>query len=216
MNKAVAPPPLDARHVASVRGDALDVAPLPSFAFGHRSLMWWGTLGLIAIEGTVFALAIVSYFYLRSQAPQWPLSTGAPDLLWGTLNTLVLLASLLPNHWLKQAAEAGDLAGLRRWFVVCLLFSVAFLVLRIFEFGALNVRWDTDAYGSVVWLLLGLHTLHLVTDTYDTGVLALLMFTGPLEGRRLVDASENAQYWYFVVVSWLPIYGVIYLAPRVG
>jgi cytochrome c oxidase subunit I+III len=26
--------------------------------------------------------------------------------------------------------------------------------------------------------------------------------------------SENALYWYFVVLSWLPIYAVIYLAPR--
>jgi len=216
MNRGVAPRPLTPEHAAVVRGEMLDVAPLPSFAFGHRSLMWWGTLGLMAIESTVFALTVVAYFYLRSHAPQWPLGSEAPDLLWGTLNTAVLIASAVPNHLLKRAAEAGDLRRLRLWFLVCLLFSVVFLLLRVLEFGALNVRWDADAYGSVVWLLLGLHTVHLLTDTYDTAVLALLMFTGPLEGRRLVDASENAAYWYFVVLSWLPIYLVIYIAPRVG
>nr|WP_233217482.1 cytochrome c oxidase assembly protein [Trinickia dabaoshanensis] len=26
--------------------------------------------------------------------------------------------------------------------------------------------------------------------------------------------SENALYWCFVVLSWLPIYAVIYIAPR--
>jgi heme/copper-type cytochrome/quinol oxidase subunit 3 len=66
----------------------------------------------------------------------------------------------------------------------------------------------------VVWLLLGLHTTHLVTDTVDTAVLAVLLFTGPFEGKRFVDVSENALYWYFVVLSWLPIYVVIYWAPR--
>ena len=76
------------------------------------------------------------------------------------------------------------------------------------------MSWDSDAYGSVVWLLLGLHTTHLITDTVDTAVLAVLFFTGPFEGKRFVDVSENALYWYFVVVSWLPIYAVIYLAPR--
>jgi cytochrome c oxidase subunit III len=30
-----------------------------------------------------------------------------------------------------------------------------------------------------------------------------------------VDVAENAVYWYFVVFAWLPIYGVIYWAPRV-
>ena len=49
---------------------------------------------------------------------------------------------------------------------------------------------------------------------FDTVVLAVLMFTGPIEGRRFVDVSENAMYWNFVVAAWLPIYAVIYLAPR--
>jgi heme/copper-type cytochrome/quinol oxidase subunit 3 len=66
----------------------------------------------------------------------------------------------------------------------------------------------------MVWLLLGLHTVHLLADTVDTAVLTLLMHTGPLEGTRFVDVSENALYWYFVVWSWLPIYAVIYLVPR--
>ena len=52
---------------AVVKDRALDVAGLPTVVFGHRSLMWWGTLGVMAIEGTVFALAVMAYFYLRTQ-----------------------------------------------------------------------------------------------------------------------------------------------------
>ena len=78
------------------------------------------------------------------------------------------------------------------WLAVCLLFALAFLVVRVLEFAALNMRWDTNAYGSIVWMLLGLHTTHLVTDFYDTVVLTVLIFTGPLEGKRFVDVSENA------------------------
>ena len=37
---------------------------------------------------------------------------------------------------------------------------------------------------------------------------------GPIEEKRFVDVEENAVYWYFVVGAWLPIYGVIYWAPR--
>jgi heme/copper-type cytochrome/quinol oxidase subunit 3 len=63
-------------------------------------------------------------------------------------------------------------------------------------------------------MLLGLHTAHLVTDFADTLVLAVLMFKGPLEGKRFVDVAENAVYWDFVVVAWLPIYAVIYWGAR--
>ncbi|WGT62615.1 cytochrome c oxidase subunit 3 [Variovorax paradoxus] len=192
----------------------LDVSGLPSYAFGHRSLMWWGTFGLIAIEGTLFALAIGSYLYLRSQSDAWPIGAPPPQLLWGTVNTLILLASTWPNHKAKRAAEACDLLRTRRWLMTGLAFSVAFLVVRGFEFGALHTRWDSNAYGSIVWMLLGLHTVHLLTDTYDTAVLGVLLFTGPMEGQRFADVSENALYWYFVVFSWLPIYAVVYGVPR--
>jgi heme/copper-type cytochrome/quinol oxidase subunit 3 len=194
--------------------DALDVSGLPSFGFSHRSPMWWGTMGLIAIESTVFVLCIMSYFYLYSRSTSWPMSTPPPDLFWGTLNTMILLVSVLPNQFAKRYAQKLDLPRVRCWLGICMIFSVAFLLVRIFELRALNVRWDTDAYGSIVWMTMGLHTFHLLTDTVDSLVLTVLMFTGPLEGKRFVDVSENSMYWNFVVGSWLIIYAVIYWGPR--
>jgi heme/copper-type cytochrome/quinol oxidase subunit 3 len=195
-------------------GRLLDVSTLPTFAFGHRSPMWWGTMGLMLIEGTVFALAIMAYFYLRSHATAWPMSRFPPELIWGNVNTAIMLISMVPNHFAKRAAERLDLAGVRLWMTVCLLISFLFLGVRVLEFGVLNTRWDSDAYGSAVWMLMGLHTTHLVTDAYDSAVLTVLTFTGPMEGKRYVDISENAAYWYFVVLSWLPIYAVVYWGAR--
>ena len=193
----------------------LDVSTLPPGAFASRTLTFWGTLGIVVIESTVFALGIGAYFYFVTRFPAWPPhGVAAPDLRWGTLNTLVLLASLVPNELARRAGEDVDLQRVRIWMVVCLLFAVAFNVVRAYEFAHLNVMWDHDAYGSIVWLMLGLHTTHIVTDLLDSGVLTVLMFTGPIEEHRFVDVEENAVYWYFVVLAWLPIYGVIYWAPR--
>jgi heme/copper-type cytochrome/quinol oxidase subunit 3 len=192
----------------------VDVSDLPTYAYGHRSLVWWGTIGMIAIESTVFALAAFSYFYIRSRADEWPPTVDAPELLWGTLNFGIMLVSLIPNQWAKHVAEAEDRTKVRIGLTVCLAFGVALLVIRAFEFGALNCRWDTNAYASAVWMLLGLHTLHLLTDFYDSVVLTVLSYTGPWEGKRYVDVSENAMYWYFVVIAWIPVYAIVYLAPR--
>jgi heme/copper-type cytochrome/quinol oxidase subunit 3 len=192
----------------------LDVSGLAPDAFGHRTLFWWGTMGLILIEGTAFVLAIAAYFYIRLRNSTWPPNLPPPQLLWGTLNTIVLLVSAIPNELTKKAAERVDLQKVRFWLLVCLAFGVVFNVIRVFEFMALNCRWDTNAYGSIVWMLIGLHTVHIVTDVVDTGVLAALMFLGPIEERRFVDVAENSMYWYFVVLTWLPIYGVLYWAPR--
>jgi heme/copper-type cytochrome/quinol oxidase subunit 3 len=209
------PPELIPASVPAVRrGDALDVAKLPSYGFSHRSLMWWGTAGMIAIEGSAFAFAIVVYFYLRSLADTWPSGGGAPGLLWGTLNLVLILASAIPNHWCDKAAIDHDLRKVRIGLVICCIFGLALMIVRGLEFTTLNVRGDESAYGSVVWVLLGLHTFNLITDVADTLVLTVVMFKGPLDGKRFVDVAENSGYWDFIVVTWLPIYAVIYWGAR--
>jgi cytochrome c oxidase subunit 3 len=204
----------DAQARVRQYGAALDVRALPSFGFGHRSLMWWGTQGLVVIETVVFVMAVLAWFYLRDQSALWPPDGRIPSLLWGSLNTVLIVLSLWPNHLCKQAAERLDLVAVRRWLVVMSLIGLAVLWLRVFEFMHLNTHWQAHAFGSIVWLILGLHTVHLLTDTWDTVVLTVLMHTGPLEGKRFVDVSENALYWIFVVLSWLPLYAVLYWAPR--
>lgn len=192
----------------------LDVSSLPTYGFGHRSLMFWGTLGMIVIEGTMFGIALVIYYYLRARSYHWPMSSPPPALIWGTVNTVILIVSGLPNHLASKAAERADLRGVRLWIVVTLLLAVAFHTVRVLEFMNLNTQWSLNAYGSIVFAMLVLHTVHSATDLIDTAVLSVLMFTGRVTGRRYVDVSENADYWWFVVIAWLPIYFTLYLVPR--
>ena len=120
---------------------------------------------------------------------------GPPPLLLGDDQYRVLIASLIPNELARRAGERTDLRGVRIWMVVCLIFAVGFNWVRVHEFTHLNVSWDHDAYGSIVWVMLGLHTTHIVTDFLDSAVLAVLMFVGPVEEHRFVDVEENSVYW---------------------
>jgi heme/copper-type cytochrome/quinol oxidase subunit 3 len=190
----------------------VDVSGLPTFAFGNRTILWWATAALAAIEGTVFAMAIVTYVYLRGRQPEWPPNLPAPGLFWGSVNLLIMLVSVVPNEWTKRQAEKMKWKEVLFGLFVCIAVASAFLVVRVFEFGALGCRWDTNAYGSIVWTLLGLHTVHLLTDFIDTVVLTAVLYRHP-SPKRYVDVTENAMYWYFVVGSWIPIYVVIYFGP---
>jgi heme/copper-type cytochrome/quinol oxidase subunit 3 len=196
------------------KGDALDVADLPSYGFGTRSLMWWGTAGMMVIEAMGFALMIVVYFYLRSQNAVWPNEGAPPDLSWGTLNLVLALLTGIPNAIIDRAANERELRKVRLWLVWFALLSVLLLPVRWMEFTVLNVRGDASAYGSCVWVLLGLHTFNLVTNVGDTLVISAVMFKKRQDGKRFVDIAENAGYWWFIIATWVPIYAVIYLAPR--
>ena len=195
------------------RREAVDVSELPTYGFGHRSPIWWGTLGFVTLEGMGFALAAGAYFYLAWLNPQWPIGRP-PDLVVSTALLILLGLSLVPNIWLDAAAREENIAKVRIGLVAASVIGLAAIGLRAFELGTLNIRWDQNAYGSVQWLLLGLHTAHLVTDVGDTMVLTALMFTRHGRGKRFSDVSDNCFYWYFVVASWAPVYGLIYWAPR--
>lgn len=194
----------------------IDVSQLPTYAFGHRALTWWATWSMLLMEGTMLVILLVSYFFLRMGIPDWPpRPIRPPNLFWGTLNTIIIVASVFPNHFAKAAAERLDLARVKLWTIVTFAFGIAFAIIRMFfEFQNLNVHWMQNAYGSIVWFNMGFHTAHVLTDLVDTAVLIALMFLGPIEGRRFVDFSENSIYWNFVVVIWVLTYAVIYLAPR--
>jgi cytochrome c oxidase subunit 3 len=194
---------------------AVDLSHLPLHGAGSASLSWWGNLGYMLIEGSSFALVIAVYFYLHSIAREWPLGAGPPDLGPGTWIAALLVASLLPNMLLSKWAKAGELRKVRVGIVFIALLGVGLLGLRVFEFRILNVSWDSNAYGSVVWLLLGLHTAHLLTDVIEWFVLGAVMFSPHGDNkRRFGDVEDNTLYWAFVVVSWLAVYACLYLVPR--
>lgn len=192
-----------------------DAAALPDHGFGARSTTWWGVVGFMTIEGAAFALGFAAYFFLMAQERQWPASAAPPDLLWGSLTLALLVVSELPNIWVKRAAEREDLAAVRHGLVIMCLVALPIFVTRGVEYDHLNIGWDRNAYGSITWALLLMHTVHLITDWVDTLVLAALMHTRHgQKGRRFVDTSENALYWHFIVGSWVIVYLIIYWIPR--
>ena len=194
----------------------LDVAHLPTSAFGSRGLVWWGTVGFIVIEGFTLALCVVAYLYLRRNFVEWPPPrTPAPDLLLPTIGLVVMLLSNIPMYFVTKAAHEFDRAAVARWLMVCSLFGVAFLVFRAFDFAALNSRWDSHAYGSVAWTTVGFHAVLVILEVGETiGGTLLFLFGKHIQDKHFVDATDNAMYWAFVTVGWVPLYVVVYLLPR--
>jgi heme/copper-type cytochrome/quinol oxidase subunit 3 len=193
-----------------------DIAELPTHKFGPSSLTWWGIIGFMVIEGAAFGLAFAAYFFLMGNEHGWPPEgRAAPNLVAGTLFTILMLLSEIPNTKIKVAARGGDVPTIRLLMPVIVAIGAVLLIIRGFEFNSLNVLWTDNAYGSIIWALLLLHTTHIVTDWFDTIVLWALIRT-PLgyEPRRLVDVDENSLYWRYVWLLWLPIYLMIYWIPR--
>ena len=193
---------------------ALDVSGLPSVAFGHRNTTWLANVFYMAIEAMMFALIFATYFYLRTRSTNWPPGHLAPAVTYGAVNAVLFLLSIIPAWWVRKRAPDGDRRAVRNGLLALSLFAVAATGIRVLEFTTLNCRWSDDAYSSTVWVLIGMHSGHLVTELIETLVLLAISFTPKMEGTRLADAAINSDYWYFVVVTGLMIDFLIYGTTR--
>jgi heme/copper-type cytochrome/quinol oxidase subunit 3 len=194
---------------------SVDVSGLPTTTFGYRNVVWWSTVAFMAIEGTSLALCAVTYLYLvRSHPTLPPARTPPPALTRATLEVALMLVSFVPATLLTRAGTRKDLPALRVWIAVTLLFNLAFVLLRYLELGDLHVRWDSNAYGSAAWLVMLTHGSLLAVEVGELGIVGAMAWTGRWEDKHFSDACDVAFYWYFMVLSWLPLYAMVFLLPR--
>ncbi|HYC01018.1 MAG TPA: cytochrome c oxidase subunit 3 [Candidatus Limnocylindrales bacterium] len=197
--------------------EQIDVSGLPRFTFGPRGMMWWGVTSFLAIESTMLGICLVSYYYLRDRSFEWPLApTMLPDLLVPTIGMALLLLSVAPMRWTESVARKLDTKAVIRGHVLCVVLGILIIAVRALELTRLNVGWDTNAYGSIVWTIIGIHTYHLLAEVAETAVIGLLFARGHTDPKVFVDATDNALYWYFIVLVWVPCYVTLYLVPRLG
>jgi heme/copper-type cytochrome/quinol oxidase subunit 3 len=202
-------------RVSPTPSTSIDVSRLPTVTFGSKSLMYWGTMAFMVIEGWTLALAAMSWFYLRQNEQHWPpLRTPDPRLLIPTINVLLMLFCLVPAILASRAAQKLDRQAVTKWLFVSGAVGLLILVLRWHELWALYVRWDTNAYGSVAWLLVGLHGTLIMIDVADTIGLGVMFARKELPPHYYSDGVDNTMYWYFTVLSWIPIYLIVYVGPR--
>jgi heme/copper-type cytochrome/quinol oxidase subunit 3 len=201
----------------------IDVSKLPNSALDHRSPIWWGNILLLCIETTMFVLCVASYFYLRMNFSTWPpprvengppLYDSVPSLGVPLLNLALILLSVVPMVIVDLACLRRDARTVKIALAINILMGVAAIVVRFYEFPALHFSWNDNAYASIVWTILGLHLTHLLVSTTENGLMATWVFTKGMDDKHARDIRVTATYWYWIAAIWLPLFAVIYLAPR--
>lgn len=202
----------------------IDISDLPHHQFDTYDPVWWGNNLLLAIETSMFAILIATYFYLRQNFTLWPPPVAQltatlrplPELGYGTANTILLLLGCIPMVLADLAARRDNRDMARIGLVICAIVGFVALVLRGFEYSAVYFRWDSNAYGSIVWFMLGMHMLHLMILTTETVLLAIWIFRREFDMKHRVDIVTVGVYWYWVVSIWVVLYAIIYFTPRIG
>lgn len=192
----------------------------------HRAASF-GMWVFLASELLFFGGLFAGYAVYRVLYPE-AMATAAREanLLYGTVNTAILMTSSFTMAVAARAAEAG----LRRAALWCLALTVAlglaFLAVKGVEYAE-DVRKDlvpgagfrlqepqTQLFWSFYWIATGLHAVHLSVGIAAVGRLWLMAWwrTLPLASSPAVEAT--ALYWHLIDVIWIFLYPAIYLVGR--
>jgi heme/copper-type cytochrome/quinol oxidase subunit 3 len=181
-----------------------------------RPVAWWGMLMLIASESTLFGCLIGTYFYFRFEAQSWPPpGIPAPSLATPIVLALVLAASALPLRLATRAARAARVAGAWSLILVALLVQAGYLAYAIHDFRdhLQTFTPQTNAYGSIYYVLLGADHAHVVVGLLLSAWLLLKLSRGSTT-YRLNALDAIALYWYAVIALTLVVTATI-LSARV-
>lgn len=183
-----------------------------------RPLGWWGMLLTAAVVITTYAAMYFTYAYVRVASESWPpAGIDPPDLTLPGLALASLVASAVPMGWAARAAAARTWGSTR-------LALVATLVLGGLHVGLVMADWagqafavDTHVYGSLYYVLPGIHAVVLGIGMLVAAVLTALTWSGAATAPGMVHVGTMSLrvYWYAVVIGGVVLLAVVYGLPHV-
>jgi cytochrome c oxidase subunit 3 len=177
-----------------------------------RSTAQFGVIVFLASDVMLFAPFFAAYFLLRATNAPWPPDGVELDVPRALAATIVLVASSFTLVASDRAAERpGGGRAMRRWLLVTIALGAAFVVNQLLEYAALDFGADSHPYGSIYYVLTGLHGLHVTI-----GVAAMvLLFVRAARATRPHDVATWAGgvslFWHLVDLIWLFVFATIWL-----
>jgi heme/copper-type cytochrome/quinol oxidase subunit 3 len=193
---------------------------LPTVGNGTTNLGWWGMVLFIAVEATLFALLLASYFYLRFRSgPVWPPDgIENPKLTLVLIMSAVLWSSSIPIHLAHGAIRRDQQHKMQVCLALGFLLGAAFLVLQcVVEYPEI-LRHEftprTNAYGSMFFTITGLHGGHVAVGLLMNAWVQVRARQGAFDQHRHVSVQNFVMYWHFVDVVWVFVLATLYLSPQ--
>lgn len=173
-----------------------------------KNMMWVGIATMIMLF-----MGFTSAYIVRQEEGQW-LVFDLPNILF--VSTFIILMSSVSMVWATHSAKKDNQKGVKNGLLITLILGVSFAVCQYFawvEIYDLGVFWagvESNAAGSYLYLITGLHLAHLFA-----GILSLIYtFARSLQGAYSSSNSLGlevaALYWHFLDALWVYLFLFLY------
>lgn len=153
----------------------------------------------------IFA-ALTSAYIVRQSDGNW-MVFELPDSFW--ITSAIILASSATMHWAYWSAKKDNLEATKLAISLTFVLGLAFLAGQYMAWGDLvdsNVYFVGNPSGSFVYVLSGLHGLHIVGGVIFLLVVLVATFRFKVHSRSLDQIEMCATYWHFLDGLWLYLF----------
>jgi cytochrome c oxidase subunit 3 len=189
------------------------------------------TLGMwtfLATEVLFFGAMFVGYVtYRHVYHAAFAAASRHTIVLYGTINTAILLTSSLTMALAVHAAQQSQRRALVRYLFVTVLLGCCFLGIKGLEYHddlkehlwpGRHFRGDLPPQAQIFWFLYwamtGLHALHVTVGIVLLGIIGWMARRGRFSSYYYTPVEVSGLYWHFVDIVWIYLYPLLYLISR--
>ncbi len=164
----------------------------------HKFTLW------VAIGSIVMMFAgLTSAFIVKSNQTNWNTVT-LPKAFW--ISTVVILISSLTLQMALRSFKQREMSKYRSLIGITLILGAAFVAFQWIGFQGLwaqNITFKGAGAGQFLYVIFGLHTLHVIGGIITLLVMFIKAFIGKVKLYSSVPVEVMAIYWHFVDILWI-------------
>jgi cytochrome c oxidase subunit 3 len=149
---------------------------------------------------------------------------------FGAANTAVLIVSSLTMALAVRSARMGLQKALKIFLILTMLFGIAFLVIKGFEYHEhwvdmkvplIGGHWDyheapqfarpAQIMFCFYFFMTGFHALHMVVGVGLMTTILLMARRGVFSKDYFTPVEISGLYWHFVDIVWIFLFPLLYL-----
>jgi cytochrome c oxidase subunit 3 len=165
----------------------------------------------LASDLMLFAPFFAAYYLLRTNAAAWPPADVSLDVPRAAVATALLVGSSFTLIASDRAAEAGALDRMRRWLMATIALGGLFLANQVAEYSTLSFGPDDHTYGSIYWLLTGLHSCHVAIGLLTLSALLARTYRAADAPALATWTAGASAFWHLIDVVWIGVFTTIWV-----
>jgi len=169
-----------------------------------KPLLWVAMVSMLM----VFA-GLTSAYVVRMEKGDW-LYFDLPQLFY--VSTAVIIMSSVTMNWTLSSAKKNDLKGVKRASYITLLLGITFIICQYKAWETLYSQKivfagnQSNAAGSFLYILTGLHLLHLIGGLIALSVVWAKSLKEKYNSENYFGISLCAIFWHFLDALWIYLF----------